>query len=169
METRDGNQKRLPKQLSGWHKWLSQLKTRQQLIRGTNMRTVLFRSNQLKMNGLFSGPGRIRGRGNSTWLWYPKKPYRIQLDSKAELLGLKADKDWVLPADYRDPTHLRNTFAFTLGQALELPYTNHSRYVEVTFNNDYIGFYMLTEQVEQGENRVNYLSTVINSYPAGTN
>ena len=26
----------------------------------------------------YEGTGRIRGRGNSTWLWYDKKPYRIK-------------------------------------------------------------------------------------------
>jgi hypothetical protein len=36
-----------------------------------------------------------------------------------------------------------------------MPYTNHSRYVEVTLNGDYIGLYQLTEQVEQGKSRVN--------------
>lgn len=102
----------------------------------------------------FSGPGRIRGRGNSTWLWYPKKPYRIKLNENAEILGLKADKDWILLANYRDPTHLMNTFSFLMGEKLNLPYANHSRYVEVTLNNEYIGLYQLTEQVEQGANRV---------------
>lgn len=102
----------------------------------------------------YSGTGKIKGRGNSSWHWYPKKPFRLRLDEKDNLLGLKSAKDWVLLADYRDPTHLMNTFAFTVGQALGIPFPNHSRYVEVTLNNDYIGMYILTEQVEQGENRV---------------
>ena len=103
----------------------------------------------------FEGRGRIRGRGNSTWEWYPKKPYRIKLDKKASLLGLDEDKDWVLLANYRDPTHLMNTFVFEMGAGLGMPFTNHSRYVEVTINGDYKGLYQLTEQVEQGKNRVN--------------
>ncbi len=107
-----------------------------------------------KNNWNYSGTGRIRGRGNSTWLWYPKKPYRIKLDEKNEILGLPADKDWVLLADYRDPTHLMNTFVFTVGQGLGFPYVNHCRYVELTLNNEYLGLYSLTEQVEQGKNRV---------------
>ena len=103
----------------------------------------------------YEGRGRIRGRGNSTWEWYPKKPYRLKLDEKAEILGLAADKDWVLLANYRDPTHLMNTFVFEMGERLGIPYPNHSRYVEVTLNGDYIGLYQLTEQIEQGKNRVN--------------
>lgn len=102
----------------------------------------------------FEGTGRIRGRGNSTWLWYDKKPYRIKLDKKASILGLAEEKDWVLLANYRDPSHVMNAFVFELARLMGLPYTNHSRYVEVTLNGEYIGLYQLTEQVEQGSSRV---------------
>lgn len=103
----------------------------------------------------YEGRGRIRGRGNSTWEWYAKKPYRIKLDEKAEILGLAADKDWVLLANYRDPTNLMNAFVFEMGAGLGIPYPNHTRFVELTINGDYKGLYQLTEQVEQGKNRVN--------------
>ena len=103
----------------------------------------------------YEGRGRVRGRGNSTWLWYPKKPYRIKLDEKASILGLDEEKDWVLLANYRDPTNLMNTFVFEMGRGLDMPYPNHTRFVEVTLNGDYIGLYQLTEQVEQGKSRVN--------------
>ncbi len=106
----------------------------------------------------YSGSARIRGRGNSTWLWYPKKPYRIKLDVKDNILGLKKNKDWVLLANYRDPTDLMNTFAFETAQWLGIPFTNHTRYVEVFLNTEYIGVYQLTEQVEQGRNRVDISS-----------
>lgn len=102
----------------------------------------------------FEGTGRIRGRGNSTWLWYDKKPYRIKLDEKASIVGLAAEKDWVLLANYRDPSHMMNAFVFELAHLMGLPYTNHSRYMEVTLNGEYIGLYQLTEQIEQGKNRV---------------
>lgn len=102
----------------------------------------------------YEGTGRIRGRGNSTWLWYDKKPYRIKLDEKASIVGLSAEKDWVLLANFRDPTHMMNTFVFELGHVMGLPYTNHSRYMEVNLNGEYIGLYQLTEQIEQGKNRV---------------
>lgn len=99
--------------------------------------------------------GGIRGRGNSTWEWYNKKPYRIKFDSKEEMLGLPKAKSWVLLAEYRDPTKLMNAFVFELGQLMGLPYTNHNRWVEVTLNGKNIGLYHLTEQVQQNKNRVN--------------
>ena len=96
----------------------------------------------------------IRGRGNSTWEWYDKKPYRIKLDKKQKLLGMDKAKSWVLLANYRDVTDMMNTYVFELGRMMGLPYTNHSRYVELLMNGDYMGVYQLTEQVQQGENRV---------------
>jgi hypothetical protein len=102
----------------------------------------------------YNGTARIRGRGNSSWLWYDKKPYRIKLDASSRILGLKSNSDWVLLANYRDPTDLMNVFGFEISSRLGLPYTNHSRFVEVTLNGDYIGLYQLTEQIEQGGNRV---------------
>ncbi|MGC4070389.1 MAG: CotH kinase family protein [Polyangiaceae bacterium] len=95
----------------------------------------------------YEGAASIRGRGNSTWLWYDKKPYRIKLNEKSEILGLAADKDWVLLANYRDPTFLMNAFAFAAADFMQLPFTNHSRFVEVTLNGSYIGLYQLTEQI----------------------
>lgn len=103
----------------------------------------------------YSGTARIRGRGNSTWLWYDKKPYRIKLDKKAPILGLGSNKDWVLLANYRDPTHMMNVFAFEMASWMGLPFTNHTRFVELTLNGDYVGLYQLTEQVEQAKTRVN--------------
>lgn len=102
----------------------------------------------------YEGRGQIRGRGNSTWEWYPKKPYRIKLDEPAPMLGMAQNRDWVLLADYRDVTHMMNNVGFTLAHVLGLPYTNHSRYATVKFNGRNMGLYMVTEQVEQGGNRV---------------
>ena len=98
--------------------------------------------------------GRIRGRGNSTWNWYPKKPYRIKLNTSSSFLGMASNKDWVLLADYRDVTHMMNLTGFYLARTLGLPHTNHVRFASVSLNGEDLGLYMVTEQVEEGGNRV---------------
>ena len=118
-----------------------------------------YKSCQILLNGggsfsNYSASASIRGRGNSSWLWYDKKPYRIKLDEKHKLLGLDKAKHWVLLANYRDVTDLMNTFVFEMGQWLGLPFTNHTRYVELFLNGDYKGVYQLTEQIQQNKNRV---------------
>lgn len=103
----------------------------------------------------FSANAQIRGRGNSSFLWYDKKPLRLKLNDKHKMLGLDKARSWVLLANYRDVTDLMNTFVFEMGRWLGLPYTNHTRYVEVFINGDYRGLYQLTEQIQQNKNRVN--------------
>lgn len=103
----------------------------------------------------YSARGKIKGRGNSTFKWYDKKPYKIKLDDKHKILGLDKAKKWVLLANYRDVTDLMNTFVFEMAEWMGMPYTNHTRYAEVFLNGDYIGLYQITEQIEQGSNRVN--------------
>ncbi len=102
----------------------------------------------------YTGTTRIRGRGNSTW-GMPKKPYRLKLDESTSILGLLPEKDWVLLANYIDPTLMLNSVAFKIGQLLQLQYTNNAIPVDLTINNKYIGSYVLTEQVELSSSRVN--------------
>lgn len=103
----------------------------------------------------YSGTGRIRGRGNSSWLYYKKKPYKFKLDTKSKLLGLDKAKNWNLLSNYRDVTDMMNVFAFETARWMGLPNTNHTRFVEVFLNGAYVGVYQLTEKIEIGKNRVN--------------
>ena len=98
---------------------------------------------------------KIRGRGNATWELYPKKPYKIKLESKESLFGFPANKDWILLADYCDKSLLRTAYMCEVSRAVGLDYTINYKYVELTLNGEYLGTYILTDQVEKGENRVN--------------
>ena len=106
----------------------------------------------------FSAPTRIRGRGNSTW-GMPKKPYRVKLDDDASILGLAEEKDWILLANFIDPTLMLNAVAFKIGQLLDLKYTNNAIPVDLTINGNYAGSYMLTEQIERSKSRVDIHKT----------
>lgn len=102
----------------------------------------------------FQGRAAIRGRGNSTWDM-PKKPYRFKLDKAASLLGLAAEKNWVLLQNYIDPSLMCNAVAMKTGQLLEMPFTHHIIPVNVTLNGRYIGNYTFTEHKEVTDNRIN--------------
>lgn len=95
----------------------------------------------------------MKGRGNSTW-GMPKKPYKLKLESKAEILGLPASKDWVLLANYSDKTLMRTSLVFSLGQKIGVDFTPPSIPVEVVLNGEHLGSYLLTEQVEVKPDRV---------------
>ena len=78
----------------------------------------------------FTGRMGIRGRGNSTWS-FPKKPWKVKLDEKAELLGMPADKEWALLANYADRTLVRNITAMKLSEICGFSWTPRMRSVEV--------------------------------------
>ena len=99
----------------------------------------------------------IKGRGNYTWIW-DKKPYAFKFDSKAEVLGMPAHKRWILLANWRDRTLLRNDATFWLSKKSGLPYTVRGEYVELEINGEYRGNYYLCEQIKIDKNRVNIKS-----------
>jgi len=97
----------------------------------------------------------MKGRGNSTWVNFPKKPYRLKFDSKASLLGMPTAKNWVLLANYDDKTLMRTKIAFEYARRIKSDFAPQSRFVEVVLNGEFLGNYLLTSQVEVNENRIN--------------
>ena len=63
----------------------------------------------------YEGSLEIRGRGNSTWN-YPKKPYALRLPEKHAVLGMPGHKRWILLANWKDRTLMRNDAAFWLSR-----------------------------------------------------
>ena len=95
----------------------------------------------------------IKGRGNSTWR-YPKKPYALKLDSKAEILGMPKHKRWVLLANWMDRTLLRNDVAFEMGRRT-MEWAPRGQFVELFLNGKFLGNYYLCEQIKIDKMRVN--------------
>lgn len=94
----------------------------------------------------FAGDVKVRGRGNSTWN-YPKKAYRLKLPVKDKLCGFRKAKNYVLLANYIDPSMMRNEAACLVNQYVGMPYPIHAKPVDVYFNNNLKGSYMLMEKV----------------------
>ena len=100
------------------------------------------------------GLKQIKGRGNSTWS-YPKKPYQIKLETATDLMECgEPAGTWVLLANYYDRTLLRNRITFDLAAELGLDYSPHSRPVDLYYDSEYLGSYLLSEKTELGTNRV---------------
>ena len=111
-------------------------------------------SKSFPFNEGYQGTMRIKGRGNATWISYPKKPYRIKLDTKSKILGMPSDKDWVFLAEYCDKSLLRTTYAFELSKLMEMQWTPRGYHVEVFLNGSYNGTYFLGEHVKVASDRV---------------
>lgn len=102
----------------------------------------------------------VKARGNYT-LNYNKKPIRLKFNKKQKMLGLNGGeklKSWVLLADYKDDSMIRNSTALYLGKQLLGSggyYCSDYRDVELYINGQYWGVYLLVEQQQVNKNRIN--------------
>ncbi|MGN0046302.1 MAG: CotH kinase family protein [Eggerthellaceae bacterium] len=99
----------------------------------------------------------IKGRGNSTWK-LNKKPYQIKLDKKTDLLQTGSDteknKTWVLLANGYDPTLMRNYLAYNVALESGLNGSVGCRFVDLWYDGEYRGNYLLCEKVQVGTGRI---------------
>ena len=105
-----------------------------------------------KTTKLYNGATEIRGRGNSTWS-QPKKPYRLKLDKKTDLLGMGKSKHWVLLANYLDESLQRNALAYNLSGSMGMEQMS-TVFVDVVLNGDFVGNYQLCENIRVDPTRV---------------
>lgn len=105
--------------------------------------------------GVINTSCKVRGRGNSTWGNYPKKPYMIKFNSKQSVFGFPENKKWVLLADYLDRSLMRTAYMCEVSKAVGVEWTINYQHVDLFVNGDYRGTYLLTDHVEKGKNRVN--------------
>lgn len=103
----------------------------------------------------YEGKMKIKGRGHTSWRVSSKKPYRLKLKNSASLLGLPAERNWILLAEYLDGSMLYNSIPYTMGHLMGIPFTHHIIPVEVTINGEYRGVYAFTEHKEGGPHRMN--------------
>ncbi len=102
----------------------------------------------------------VKVRGNWTTS-YDKKPLRIKFEESQNLLGLNDGatfKNWLLLAEYKDASLLRNKTALSLAKeflAEDNLYVSDAEFVEVVINGQYWGVYLLAEQQQVNKDRVN--------------
>ncbi|MBR2409592.1 MAG: CotH kinase family protein [Lachnospiraceae bacterium] len=102
----------------------------------------------------------VKVRGNWTTS-YDKKPLRIKFEESVSLLGLNDGatfKNWLLLAEYKDASMLRNKTALSLASELLAKdglYVSDAEFVEVIINGQYWGVYLLAEQQQINKDRVN--------------
>lgn len=106
-------------------------------------------------NTTLNAAASIKGRGWTSWYMYPKKSYTLKFTEKQSLLGLPANKEWVLAANFPDRSLIRNAVTVQLAYAVNMEYVMDVRFVDLWVNGEYVGSYQLIEKIEVGESRVN--------------
>ena len=109
----------------------------------------------------------IRVRGNST-ASLAKKPYKLKFHEKVKLLGKGRPntKKWTLLANHADKTLLRNALTSLMGERAGLKFNPAAKFVDLTVNDQYVGNYQFSDQVDVRPHRVN---VVEQDYPLQEN
>ena len=100
-----------------------------------------------------------RLRGNTTQD-YPKKPFAVKFASKTSVLGMPKHKRWVLLANWKDKSLMRNHIALGVGRKFSenmpdgIPWNVRGQFVELVYNGVHVGNYYLCEQIKIDGNRV---------------
>lgn len=110
----------------------------------------------------------MKGRGNTTWAEFDKKPYNITVykdDTYAKKDGVKLIDDvkakkWSILANAKDPTCLRNKIGYDIAYALGIGLPSES--VDIWMNGEYLGNYLLTPKNDYQTPKNGYLMEIDN-------
>lgn len=101
------------------------------------------------------GLTQLKARGNSTFTYAPKKSYQIKLAEPCDLLGKQEQvKTWVLLASYFDATQMHDKLIKDLAAELGLAYTASCDWVNLYYDGEYRGIYLLSEKNSVGATSV---------------
>lgn len=104
----------------------------------------------------------IRIRGNAT-AGMEKKSFRIKFTEKINPLGQGkgSARSWVLMANHCDQAMLRNYMGFRLVTIMDgVGVSISTNFVEVYLNGEYQGVYLLADQIQIGQSRVNVRTSI---------
>lgn len=89
----------------------------------------------------------LKARGNSTFTYAEKKSYQIKLETASNLLQNGENvKTWVLLANYFDATLMHDKLFKDMAAALGMPYTASCDWVNLYYDGEYRGVYLLSEK-----------------------
>lgn len=96
----------------------------------------------------------IKGRGNTSYTEFDKKPYQIKLTQDAPFLDMEPGKKWVFVSNSADSSLIRNALSRSLAGHLNLPQSEEGTFVDLYVNKEYVGNYYVVEKIEIQENRL---------------
>lgn len=97
----------------------------------------------------------IKARGNTTFYNYPKKSYQIKLADNTDIFGNGEEgKTYVLLAGYGDATLLHDKFFKDLAAETGLEFTPSCDWVDLYYDGEYRGTYLISEKNSIGETSV---------------
>lgn len=116
------------------------------------------------------GSTKIHCRGISSFFTSYKKSYKLKLDHSDGLLGMNSSKKWVLTGNSFDASMIRNKLAYDIAKEFGIDYAVESKFVDLYFNGEYMGNYLLCENAndfrsrQKKEDKKDYLIELTSMY-----
>ena len=126
------------------------------------------KSNSVAASGAVSTPDgkienteikKMKGRGNTSWN-ASKKGFNVTLQNAIELAGIEKCKKFSLISNFQDAAMARNRVLYDLADAVGIPYSSDSRFIDLYTNGVYQGTYQICQKIDVGKN------TLINDFEA---
>ncbi|MBQ6887345.1 MAG: CotH kinase family protein [Lachnospiraceae bacterium] len=105
------------------------------------------------------GLSSVKGRGNTSFNNYEKKPFAVTTQAESSLLGLGAGREYAFISNASEPTLIRNDIMRAMEEAMGIPYAKRGKFVDLYVNQEYQGNYYLCPAVELGEDRIDITNT----------
>ncbi len=94
----------------------------------------------------------INGRGNSTWE-EEKKAFTLKLGEVTSILDLDGSSKWILLANAKDKSNLKNKIVYDLAKREGLPLTPDCEYTALYLNGEFYGLFLLCQSPNTAEER----------------
>ncbi len=102
-------------------------------------------------------PGSItlRGRGNTTWEFSPKKSFTVVFEKSTYVLNMGKHKRWNLISNSQDKSLLKNEVFLQMASDMGIAYEPDTQQVTLYIDGEYQGVYLLTDKVNVAKDRIN--------------
>lgn len=96
----------------------------------------------------------IKGRGNTSWRDFDKKPYRLKFAKSVKPFGWGKGKNWNLLAQAQTGSMMTNPLAMKIARMVGAAAANDVMPVELYMNGKYLGSYLFTQKTGLANNSV---------------
>ena len=114
---------------------------------------------EVSLAGTSLPTAKLKTRGNTTYqagTLYGAYNYKLTFEEPVNLYNFGTNKKWVLLPNFIDRSYFRQFYTSNLAQLVMGDFWSpEMKYVELYINNEYKGLYLLSESIEETENRLN--------------
>ena len=114
---------------------------------------------EVSLAGTSLPTAKLKTRGNTTYqagTLYGAYNYKLTFEEPVNLYNFGTNKKWVLLPNFIDRSYFRQFYTSNLAELVMGDFWSpEMKYVELYINNEYKGLYLLSESIEEDENRLN--------------